>query len=162
MNKIAIPTLLLLLGLLGGALPCAADMESYDFSGPVSEQRYKDLVGELRCLVCQNESLLASQAELAGDLRKEVYELMASGKSDREVVDFLVARYGDFVLYNPPIRPATYALWIGPFILLLVSVLVLYRTISRRNADTGTQLSEAEHRRVAALLGESGGEKEPR
>jgi len=162
MKKIRIPPLLLLLWLLGTAVPCAADMESYDFSGPVSEQRYKDLVGELRCLVCQNESLLASQAELAGDLRKEVYELMASGKSDQEVVDFLVARYGDFVLYNPPIRPATYALWIGPFILLLIAVLILYRTISRRNRRTGTELSEAERARVAALLGESASEKDSR
>lgn len=161
MNIRSLPPLLLLC-LLSTALPCAADMESYDFSGPVSEQRYKDLVGELRCLVCQNESLLASQAKLAGDLRKEVYELMASGKSDKEVVDFLVARYGDFVLYSPPIQPSTYALWIGPFILLLVAVLVLYRTISRRNRHTGTELSEAERQRVAALLNESASEKESR
>jgi cytochrome c-type biogenesis protein CcmH len=132
--------------------PAQATLESLDFSGKVSEQRYKNLIEELRCLVCQNESLVGSQAELAQDLRQEVYALMAQGKSDQEVVDFLVARYGDFVLYNPPVKPSTYLLWYGPFVLAVIALVVLYRTISRRKQSAEVTLSQEEQTRVDTLL----------
>lgn len=85
---------------------------------PIDEDRYKALAEELRCLVCQNQSLADSHADLAGDLRDEVREQMASGRSDEEIKHFLVARYGDFVLFRPPLKETTWALWAGPFALL--------------------------------------------
>ncbi|MFA7503477.1 MAG: cytochrome c-type biogenesis protein [Burkholderiaceae bacterium] len=85
---------------------------------PIDEDRYQSLAEELRCLVCQNQSLADSSAELAGDLRDEVREQMASGRSNAEIKDFLVARYGDFVLFRPPVKQTTWALWAGPFALL--------------------------------------------
>ncbi|MGD8852275.1 MAG: cytochrome c-type biogenesis protein CcmH, partial [Gammaproteobacteria bacterium] len=126
---------------LAGCLTPAwgAGLESFDFGGNVQEQRYKDLLAELRCLVCQNQSLADSDAELAHDLRLEVYELMAQGQSDAEIREFLVARYGDFVLYDPPLKPSTYFLWFAPFALLGLGILMLFRTLRQRR-----RLREAE------------------
>lgn len=138
-----------------------ADLSSYEFGGTVTEERFKGLLEELRCLVCQNESLIASQAELAGDLRSEVYALMAEGKSDTEVIDFLTTRYGDFVLYNPPLRAATYPLWIGPFVLLVLAGWILYRSIRHRNREVSRNLSESDRRRVAELLDQEHRKQEP-
>lgn len=152
--KSSISHLAVLLVLLGSAA-AHANLESFDFSGRVSEQRYRALIEQLRCLVCQNESLEASNAELAGDLREEIYEMMAKGQSDQEVIDFLIARYGDFVLYNPPLRPSTYFLWFGPFALLILAGFALYRSVHRRSLSVETQLTEAEQARVNQVLGES-------
>ena len=154
MKPLLISIALLFLASLLGA-PAQATLEAFDFSGKVSEQRYKDLIEELRCLVCQNESLSGSQAELAQDLRQEVYALMAQGKSDQEVVDFLVARYGDFVLYNPPVKPSTYLLWYGPFVLAVIALVVLFRTVATRRQSTEPKLSQEEQTRVDALLGDA-------
>ncbi|MDH3468101.1 MAG: cytochrome c-type biogenesis protein CcmH [Gammaproteobacteria bacterium] len=129
-----------------------ATLDSFDFSGVVSEQRFRDLIGEVRCLVCQNESLLASRAELAQDLRQEVYDMMAQGKPDDEIISFLVDRYGNFVLYRPPVIPSTFILWFGPFVILLLSAIVLYRIISRRSRALDTQLNEKDRKNVVKLL----------
>lgn len=129
--------------------------ESFDFSGTVSEQRYRSLIEELRCLVCQNESLSGSNAELAGDLRKEVYQMMAQGQSDKQIIDFLVTRYGDFVLYNPPVKPSTYLLWFSPFILFIIAGLALYRSVRRRSRTAETQLTDEEQARLEQILGET-------
>lgn len=127
---------------------------------PVLEQRLARLAEELRCLVCQNESLAESRAELANDLRREVRELMRQGKSDREVVDFLVQRYGDFVLYRPPLKSKTLLLWGGPFILLAVGVAVMGVYLRRRGSRTADRdLSEHERQRAEALLAETPGEE---
>ena len=99
---------------------------------PRFEQRMKDLTKQLRCLVCQNETLADSQADLAEDLRRQVREQMKAGKSDQEIIAFLTQRYGDFVLYNPPIKASTYLLWFGPFVLLIVGTFLLYRYVRRR------------------------------
>ena len=108
---------------------------------------------ELRCLVCQNESLAGSQADLAKDLREEVRGLIKSGKSDAEVKDFLVSRYGDFVLYRPQVKPITYALWAGPFVLLLIGIIVLVSFLRKRSKQVDEQqLSEADRQRAEALL----------
>jgi cytochrome c-type biogenesis protein CcmH len=95
------------------------------------EADYKQLIEELRCLVCQNQNLAGSDADLARDLRRETYEMLQQGKSQQEVVDFMVARYGDFVLYRPQFKSDTYLLWLGPFLLLL---LVLYLVVRRLRA----------------------------
>src|SRR5512145_2056221 len=99
---------------------CAFAGEAQDLAkDPVLEKRMIGLAEKLRCLVCQNESLASSHAELAEDLRREVREQMQKGLSDQEIIDYLVSRYGDFVLYDPPMKKSTLVLWFGPFILLL-------------------------------------------
>ena len=129
----------------------AADIP-FEFTDSGQEERYKALLEELRCLVCQNQSLADSHADLAQDLRQEVYRMVQAGDSDEHIVEFLVARYGDFVLYRPPIRPATYLLWFGPVALLLLGIFIGTRFIRHRAAQTNTTLSEQEQRRVAELL----------
>jgi cytochrome c-type biogenesis protein CcmH len=108
-----------------------AAIETYQFDSAEMEADYKQLVEELRCLVCQNQNLAGSDADLARDLRRETYEMLQQGKSQQEVVDFMVARYGDFVLYRPQFKSSTYLLWLGPFLLLL---LVLYLVVRRLRA----------------------------
>ncbi len=146
-----LPVTLLVTAFLSGAAG-AGSLAQFDFSGPVTEEHYKAVIGKLRCLVCQNETLLDSQAELAQDLRKEVYDLMASGKSDAEVIDFLTARYGDFVLYDPPVKPSTYLLWYGPFALFVIGVVALTVTVRRRRRSPEPALSAEERARAERLL----------
>ena len=117
------------------------------------DKRVIDLAAELRCLVCQNQSLAESNAGLAVDLRNQIREQLARGASEREVVDFMVARYGDFVLYRPPLKASTFFLWFGPFLLLIAGIYVLIRRIRRQRTMNG-QLSEAERLRAEQLLKE--------
>ena len=137
----------------------AFTLEEFTFDNPAQQTEFRTLIDELRCLVCQNESLSASQAELAQDLRREVYEMMKAGKTKAEVVDFLVARYGDFVLYSPPIRPSTYLLWFGPLALGLVGAAVVLVTIrgKAKARAQDTDLSEADRQQLAGLLGKTDG-----
>ncbi len=118
---------------------------------PALEKRVAAVAHELRCLVCQNQSLAESNAPLAVDLRNQIREQMAQGASERDVIDFMVERYGDFVLYRPPFKATTLALWIGPFVLLLGGALLLWRRIARRRVPE-PQLSDAQHARAAKLL----------
>jgi cytochrome c-type biogenesis protein CcmH len=118
---------------------------------PVLEKRVRDLSTELRCLVCQNQTLADSNAPLAVDLRNQVREQLKSGKSERDVVDFLVARYGDFVLYRPPLKASTILLWSGPFVLLALGLALLVRRVRRRRVPE-PELSEADRARAARLL----------
>jgi cytochrome c-type biogenesis protein CcmH len=123
---------------------------------PVVEARLVVIAEELRCLVCQNESLASSHAELAEDLRREVRNLIRSGKSDTEIKTFLVERYGDFVLYRPEVKPLTWVLWFGPFVLLLLAIVVLLRYLRRRREQVPTTvvLSDADRARAEQLLKE--------
>ncbi|GAB5604962.1 cytochrome c-type biogenesis protein [Sideroxyarcus sp. TK5] len=122
---------------------------------PVLEKRMIGLAEKLRCLVCQNESLASSHADLAEDLRREVRELMQKGMSDQEIMDYLVARYGDFVLYQPPVKSYTMLLWFGPFALLLVAGLgLLFQLRKRRETVPEATLTPEAHQRAAALLNE--------
>ena len=114
------------------------------------DKRTAALADELRCLVCQNQTIADSNAPLAVDLRNQIREQLAKGASEREVRDFMVARYGDFVLYKPPFKASTAALWIGPFLLLGIGVWVLRRVAKRR--VPAPQLSDAERSRAAKLL----------
>ena len=118
---------------------------------PALDKRVAGLAHELRCLVCQNQTLADSNAPLAVDLRNQIREQLQSGASEREVIDFMVARYGDFVLYRPPLKASTLALWIGPFVLLALGAFLLVRRLVRRRAPE-QQLSEAERARAAKLL----------
>jgi cytochrome c-type biogenesis protein CcmH len=117
------------------------------------DTRLKSLETQLRCLVCQNQTLAESEAPLAEDLRKEVRALAVSGKSDDAIRSYLVARYGDFVLYKPPVKPTTYVLWFGPFLLLACGVLVWWIVVRRRAARTGEEDSSAESTAVTADSG---------
>ena len=132
------------------AAPAAAD--------PQVEKRVLTLAEELRCLVCQNQSLADSNADLAVDLRNQVREKVQQGMSDRQIADYMVARYGDFVLYRPPVKMTTVLLWFGPFLLVLIGVGVLYRTVKMRVAADVPQLSQADHERAQRLLRNNEGE----
>ena len=119
--------------------------------GPDLDKRVNDLASELRCLVCQNQTLADSNAPLAVDLRNQIREQLKGGASERDVIDFMVARYGDFVLYRPPLKPTTIALWAGPFVFLILGVWVLLRRVTRRKLPEPA-LSDAERSRAAKLL----------
>ena len=119
---------------------------------PVVEARLVGIAEELRCLVCQNESLAGSRADLAEDLRREIRTLIRQGKTDQEVMDYLVARYGDFVRYRPPMKPTTYLLWLGPFVLLGGGLVALVAFLRRRTAPDAVALTADEQQRAAALL----------
>lgn len=120
---------------------------------PVIEQRLIVISEEMRCLVCQNESLAGSRSDLANDLRREIRILITEGKTDEQIRNFMVERYGDFVLYRPPVKPITWLLWIGPFVILLAGIIGLMVYLRRRNkAVPSTTLSEADNRRIDALL----------
>jgi cytochrome c-type biogenesis protein CcmH len=121
------------------------------------EQRIRHLEEKLRCLVCQNQTLADSNAELAGDLRKQLREQIAAGRSDEEVVAYLVQRYGDFVLYEPPFKATTALLWIGPFALLLAAAAILIAVLRRRrNAPEEPALGPEDKRVVERVLGPDG------
>lgn len=122
---------LLLVTLCIWITPVQAAIEAYEFDSAQMEADYNKLIDELRCLVCQNQNLSGSDADLARDLRRETYEMLREGKSPQQVVEFMVARYGDFVLYRPQFQSNTYLLWLGPFLLLLI---VLYIVVRRLRA----------------------------
>ncbi|WP_020167251.1 MULTISPECIES: cytochrome c-type biogenesis protein [Methylotenera] len=120
---------------------------------PQLEVQVHRLSTELRCLVCQNQTLADSDAPLAEDLRVEIREMAAQGKSDQEIIDYLVARYGDFVLYRPPVKATTVLLWIGPFLLLVAGVIGLGLILrSRQKQIIATPLNIDESRKVTELL----------
>ncbi|SDY37172.1 cytochrome c-type biogenesis protein CcmH [Allochromatium warmingii] len=131
-------------------------LEEFRFDDPARSAEFRDLISELRCVVCQNESLAGSQAGVAQDLRKEVYRLMQEGKSRQEVIDFLVARYGDFVLYEPPLKASTLVLWFGPFLFVGFGAYLLVRTLQRKKAEPEQDLSAAERARLQQLLAKTG------
>ena len=122
---------------------------------PVVEQRLIAISEEMRCLVCQNESLAGSRADLAQDLRRELREQIRQGKSDEEIKTYMVSRYGDFVLYRPPLKPITWLLWGGPFLAMLLGLIALLRYLRRRGSTLpSAELSEEERQRAEALLEE--------
>lgn len=134
---------LLALALVAGLAAAQAD--------PALEKRVTGLAHELRCLVCQNQTIADSNAPLAVDLRNQIREQLQQGASEQDVIDFMVARYGDFVLYRPPLKATTVALWTGPFLLLALGIVVLVRRLRQRRAPA-PQLSETERARAARLL----------
>ena len=147
---------MLLLSVLAIGTAAAYTLENFTFDDPARTEEFRTLIGELRCLVCQNESLAGSQAGVAQDLRKEVYRMMQEGKSRDDIVAFLVARYGDFVLYEPPLKPATYILWFGPFLFVGIGGWLLWRTVQRNKAAPEPELTAAEQARLQQLLTKAG------
>ncbi len=134
-------TALLLFGALGTAFAIDAERA---FDDPVLQQRYENLNRELRCLVCQNQTIADSNAGLAADLRREVHDLIAAGKTDDEIRDFMIERYGDFVLYRPRMSAQNFVLWAAPVLLLLVGVFAAVRVIRRRAAEADTDTPDPE------------------
>jgi cytochrome c-type biogenesis protein CcmH len=146
-------TLVIVCGLLFSSSGFALAKEAQPNEDPKIEQRMKTLTEQLRCLVCQNETLADSRADLAEDLRKQIREQIRAGKTDQEIIAFLTERYGDFVLYNPPVKKTTYLLWFGPFVLLIVGTGVLYRYVkSRRETIKETPLTAAERKQAEEIL----------
>ena len=113
------------------------------FDTPEQEERFKQLTLELRCMVCQNQNLADSDAQLAHDLRAEVHEMLMAGNTDDEIKTFMVERYGDFVLYRPPVQQNTYLLWVGPFVILLIGAIILRANIKKRSALLESSQGEA-------------------
>jgi len=123
-----------------------ASIETYSFETVQQEKDYNVLIDELRCLVCQNQNLADSNAELAQDLRRQVHTMLVTEKKDKDsVVEFMVERYGDFVLYNPPVKSQTLLLWAGPFIFLLLGIGFLMRIVKQSNNIQPLKNEEAEH-----------------
>jgi cytochrome c-type biogenesis protein CcmH len=143
--------LLIILGLFSFSGAVIAK-EAEPNEDPQIEQRMRNLTEQLRCLVCQNETLADSHADLAEDLRKQVREQMKAGKSDKEIIAYLTDRYGDFVLYKPPVKATTYLLWFGPFVLLGGGTVVLYRYLSRRRKMIEDKPLSADERKQAAEI----------
>jgi cytochrome c-type biogenesis protein CcmH len=147
LRTIVLTTMLALVATAG-----ATDRPKFDDAEQLA--RYKALLYELRCLQCQNQNILDSDAPLAHDLRREVHRLILEGKSDQGVLDFLVARYGDFILYRPPWKPKTVLLWTGPFLLGVTGLTILLLQLRRRRAEqaAATPLSDEERARLQSLL----------
>lgn len=144
----ALLTAVCLLGLTGVVW---AKVEVLRFDNAEQEQRYLTLIKELRCLVCQNQNLADSNADLAKDLRQKTYEMIIAGSSDNEIVTYMVDRYGDFVMYRPPINSSTIVLWAGPFMILLIGLFVIIKVIrGRRQQPSG--IVDQEQRKAAQRL----------
>lgn len=134
-----------------------AAIEAHEFNSELDRQRYQTFIEEMRCPKCQNQNLAGSDSMISVDLRREIYEMIKIGKSDKEIVDFMVERYGDFILYRPRVTPVTYALWGTPIALLIIGSIVLILILRRRRRASLTQASQEltadEKARLALLLG---------
>jgi cytochrome c-type biogenesis protein CcmH len=130
----------------------AAPIETFKFDSPDTEKVFHKLSEELRCLVCQNQNIAESNADLAKDLRLEMYNMLMDGKTEDEIVDFMVQRYGDYVLYRPPFKPMTWLLWFGPLIVFLIGLIFVIRFMrSQMSESSQDNLSEEDIERVKSL-----------
>ncbi len=120
----------------------AQSIDAKKFSSKDQEQRYQTLIDEIRCPVCQGQSIAGSNASLALDLRKKVEQLIVSGKTDNEIHAYMVERYGDFVVFKPPVKKTTYILWLAPFVLLFVCLIILYRATKSRVEKASPEADE--------------------
>ena len=153
-----------LLSLLLVSSLSSAAIDVYKFEDEAKEMRFHTLIAEMRCPKCQNQNLIDSNAEIAKDLRTKIYQQLKADKSDTEIVDYLVERYGDFVLYKPRVNPQTYLLWFGPALLLFLGLmLVVFIVRLRNNQQTKTimdsDLNENQQHKLADLLDETGTKK---
>ena len=131
---------------------CLAGVEYREFETPEQEKSYNELIDELRCLVCQNQTIADSNADLAKDLRRQVHEMLQKGKSRQDIVDYMLSRYGDFVLYRPPLKSTTILLWVGPFIFLLLGLILLFIYIRKKKSSPFVELDQQQHQRIRELL----------
>lgn len=145
--------LLISLLMLCASMSLYAGIEVHTFSDPQQEADFKQLINELRCLVCQNQNIADSNADLAKDLRREIYDMISKGQSRDEIVSFMTDRYGDFVMYRPPLNNSTAVLWVGPFVLLGVGVTGLLMFIrKRKKMSVSVEISEVDHAKASDLL----------
>ena len=137
-------------------LPCQvmAAIDVYEFPTEGERKRYQKFLEELRCPKCKNNNLAGTNSEIADDLRRELHKMVLEGKSDDEIIDFMVSRYGDFVLYRPPVQGNTIVLWLGPVVFLLIGLGAVSWVVSRRRKLSGaeTELTEEEQKQLAAIL----------
>jgi cytochrome c-type biogenesis protein CcmH len=145
-------TFIFLLLLLSAQPLFSATLSEYQFDDPQRGEEFRQVIEQMRCLVCQNESLAGSNAELAVDLRNEIYDMMKAGQDKDQIVEFMVARYGDFVLYSPPVKPSTYPIWFGPILLFMLGAFVLFRILRRKSQASEAELSAEEQQRLDKLL----------
>lgn len=146
---------LLLWVLLGSTSVFAID--TYQFDSPAQEAQYQALVAEFRCPKCQNQNLAGSDAPIAQDLKQKTYDMVKQGQTDQQIREYMTDRYGDFISYRPPVRPATWILWFFPPVLLLVGLLAWVIKVRRQPANSATALSPEEQARLQQLL-----DQEPR
>lgn len=131
-----------------------AGVEYREFANPEQREAYESLTSELRCLVCQNQTIADSNADLASDLRRQVYEMLQQGKSREDIVRFMTDRYGDFVLYNPPFKALTGLLWLGPLLFLLIGLIIVFAVVRKKKSQAGLALSSEQHEKIRSLLEE--------
>ncbi|MGZ8213577.1 MAG: cytochrome c-type biogenesis protein [Methylosarcina sp.] len=145
--------LILLLMVTGTGI---AGVEYREFANPEQRETYESLISELRCLVCQNQNIADSNADLASDLRRQVYEMVQQGKSREDIVRFMTDRYGDFVLYKPPFKFKTGLLWLGPAAFLLIGLISVFFFVRRKKNEAGVSLSAEQQEKIRKLLKEEG------
>ena len=133
----------------------AGPVVTYEFASAEQEALFNKLSDELRCLVCQNQAISDSNAELARDLRDEIYAMLQQGKSEDEIVEFMVVRYGDFVLYRPPVKPVTWLLWFGPALALIVGFVVVIRIVKKQRQAAAVEISSEDIERLEKLRAEA-------
>lgn len=156
MNKL-IPAFLMMCVLCFSLASMAAPIETFKFESPETEKIFHKLSEELRCLVCQNQNIAESNADLAKDLRREMYTMLSKGMTEQEIVDFMVQRYGDYVLYRPPFKPMTWLLWFGPVLIFVFGLFFIVRYLKSQSAETQVEsLSEDEIERIKSLHAEQG------
>jgi cytochrome c-type biogenesis protein CcmH len=148
MKHLSIVFLLVLSGM------ACAGVEHREFANTGQQAAYENLTKELRCLVCQNQTIADSNAELAADLRRQVYEMLQQGKSQQDIVQFMTDRYGDFVLYNPPFKLKTGLLWIGPVVFLLIGLIAVFLFARRKKTAATVELSAEKQQKIRSLLEE--------
>jgi cytochrome c-type biogenesis protein CcmH len=134
LNKIFVIIVLAITSLFAGNIAYASPVETFEFQDEVTKIRFQALSKELRCPKCQNQNLADSNSPIAEDLRRELYELLQQGKADSEIVDFMVSRYGEFVLYRPRVSSLTYVLWFGPALLILIGIIVVIIILRKKPA----------------------------
>ena len=148
-----------LLMLIGLQPAIGAEGMAQPVGDPVVEARVNKLAEDLRCLTCMGQSIADSQSSFSTDMKREIRSMIVAGKNDKEIMDFMVQRYGDFVLYRPPVKSTTWVLWGGPFLLLIISLAFLGTKLRKRGAQAATQLTESEHQQAVALLGKREGDQ---
>ncbi|MBD9356418.1 cytochrome c-type biogenesis protein [Methylomonas albis] len=129
-----------------------ADIEYRDFKQPEQEQAYQTLISELRCLVCQNQTIADSNADLAKDLRRQVYEMLQQGKSRQDIVDFMTDRYGDFVMYKPALKLKTMLLWLGPVLFLVIGLATVWVLRSKTSTSEDQSLTKEQQAKLKSIL----------
>ena len=150
--------LAMLLGSMLLSFSLFAAIDTHQFETPAQEQQYRELTQSLRCPKCQNNNIADSNAMIAADMRQKVYQLTLQGQTRQQITDYMVARYGDFVTYKPPVRASTLILWLGPILFVLAGGIIIV-TRSRKRRQQDEVLSEAEQKRLRELLKNSGKEE---